>query len=446
MTELKQEINTASDLRKFLSCNGDTSTIQLNIPQNEIINVSSTNIDKIDILKQLKGNTVIHAGYNRISDLKPIRKQIQLEILNIYDNNVKDISCLAELKQLEIFNAQNNKIKSIDVFHDFFNLKALYLTNNRLKSISALKNNTQLQKLHLNNNKQIVDINIVPIFSQLTELRIGGVCNIKSLDFIKNLFDLMILDVSSNNLTDISAISKCVKLSILNISQNNVSDISIISFFCDLKTFNASNNRIYDVSSLKDLKKLLYLYLGNNQIYDISSLISVCAGLNELMIGSNRITELPKFTSRYRTGTMDLIDLSFNYIDDMQYLEVFDPSYLNISNNYVRDTECVEIFRSLIELNISNNMIDCAEEFEPISVFLREFTHSPQRESSYELTKIRYNIRKMNALSSVQTKYSQKCKTSLNLKNGRSKIILRLGTELKKLSQIVEMFITAFGE
>ncbi|CAL5987395.1 leucine-rich_repeat domain-containing protein [Hexamita inflata] len=141
----------------------------------------------------------------------------------------------------------------------------------------------------------------------------------------------MILDVSSNNLTDISAISKCVKLSILNISQNNVSDISIISLFCDLKTFNASNNRIHDVSSLKDLKKLLYLYLGNNQINDISSLISVCAGLNELMIGSNRITELPKFTSRYRTGTMDLIDLSFNYIDDMQYLEVFDPSYLNIS-------------------------------------------------------------------------------------------------------------------
>ncbi|CAL6008628.1 leucine-rich_repeat domain-containing protein [Hexamita inflata] len=99
--------------------------------------------------------------------------------------------------------------------------------------------------------------------------------NIKYINLISFFTNLTELDLSENQISDISSISKLKGLKILQLNKNCIKDISALLSLSDLiylVELNLSENQISDISSISKLKNLQKLYLQCNNIEDISSI------------------------------------------------------------------------------------------------------------------------------------------------------------------------------
>jgi small GTP-binding protein len=103
---------------------------------------------------------------------------------------------------------------------------------------------------------------------------------------------IIYLELSNNQITDISEISKLTNLTSLYLSNNQITDISEISKLTNLTSLYLSNNQITDISEISKLTNLTSLYLYNNQITDISE-ISKLTNLTLLYLSNNQITDIP---------------------------------------------------------------------------------------------------------------------------------------------------------
>jgi Leucine-rich repeat (LRR) protein len=94
-----------------------------------------------------------------------------------------------------------------------------------------------------------------------------SVNNLISLD-VSNCEKITRLDCHDNQLTNVTLIlpKKGKKLTVLDLSRNNLTDLSIFSHLENLKTFLSKNNPfVVNLESLKNLKKLEHLDdIGDN--------------------------------------------------------------------------------------------------------------------------------------------------------------------------------------
>jgi small GTP-binding protein len=87
------------------------------------------------------------------------------------------------------------------------------------------------------------------------------------------LNNLKILDLSHNNIKDISIIQGLRKLNILLLGNNKIIDISILKGLSNLKILDLSSNHISDISSIEGLNNLNTLDLSNNKVKELSDAI-----------------------------------------------------------------------------------------------------------------------------------------------------------------------------
>jgi len=80
------------------------------------------------------------------------------------------------------------------------------------------------------------------------------------------------LDLSNNDITDVSSLSKLRKLKFLDLSGNQISDISPLNGLAELEYLDLGSNGIDIVSPLKDLPNLEYLDLSSNKLELVSPL------------------------------------------------------------------------------------------------------------------------------------------------------------------------------
>ncbi|MGB2863112.1 MAG: leucine-rich repeat domain-containing protein, partial [Sedimentisphaerales bacterium] len=113
---------------------------------------------------------------------------------------------------------------------------------------------------------------------------------------VASLMNLTTLSLSSNQISDISAVKDLTNLITLYLFNNQISDISALASLIKLTSLDFSLNQISDISALADLTKLIELDLGWNKINDITAL----AGLNRLQylsIHRNRISSISAITN-----------------------------------------------------------------------------------------------------------------------------------------------------
>ena len=113
---------------------------------------------------------------------------------------------------------------------------------------------------------------------KLTEQDILDYCLINNIKPDK----ILILDLSSNKLTDISVIKLFKNLENLNISFNKIKDISVLKDLNKLEYLNISDNNITDISVLKDLNNIINLDIFNLKLE--SDQIQYINSLNNLRI------------------------------------------------------------------------------------------------------------------------------------------------------------------
>lgn len=126
---------------------------------------------------------------------------------------------------------------------------------------------------------------------------------------LKNLTNLTTLGLSANQIIDITPLKNQTNLSDLYLFENQIIDITPLENLTNLTILNLGCNQITDIVPLKNLTNLTYLELTENQITDISPLKNLIK-LNGLYLESNQITDYSPTKSYYKNLTWKDFDLN----------------------------------------------------------------------------------------------------------------------------------------
>ena len=102
--------------------------------------------------------------------------------------------------------------------------------------------------------------------------------NISDISFLKYFPNLEELKLGHNNISDLNPLSTLTSLKTLDLSENNISDISKLADLKNLKNLNLSGNNISDISKLASLTNLESLDISINKVSNVDSLVSLCNG------------------------------------------------------------------------------------------------------------------------------------------------------------------------
>ena len=163
------------------------------------------------------------------------------------------------------------------------------------------------------------------------------------------------LDLSSRNLTDLSALAGLSGVRELDLSDNAITDLSPLSDLSELEVLDLSGNRIEELWPLAGLPGLVRLNLSDNRIDDIATLSSL-TGLEVLDLSGNRIEELWPLAG---LTELQRLNLSGNRITDIDMLSGLSGlDVLLLDRNRVADVEVLSPLTELANLGLSENRIE----------------------------------------------------------------------------------------
>lgn len=125
----------------------------------------------------------------------------------------------------------------------------------------------------------------------------------------------------------------------IDISQNNLKDISFLSKYKNLTLVAAADNGIEDIRPLGQLPNLKFLVLSNNKISDLSPLASLHQ-LQELHIDNNQITDLSPVSHK---ESLTVVDLSRNADVDLATLQAPKLETLMVNDTKVSHLDFLKI-------------------------------------------------------------------------------------------------------
>jgi Leucine-rich repeat (LRR) protein len=178
--------------------------------------------------------------------------------------------------------------------------------------------------------------------------------NITTLENLRNLINLTVINASNNRISDLSPISGLTTLQSLDASDNQISDLSPISGLTTLQSLDASYNQISDLSPISGLTALHNLEASHNQISDLSP-ISGLPALPSLDSSHNQISDLSPIAEL--TALLSL-DSSHNQISDLSPIaELTALQRLYASDNQISDLSPISRLTTLQNLSASENQI-----------------------------------------------------------------------------------------
>ncbi|MCL2779895.1 MAG: protein phosphatase 1 regulatory subunit 42 [Actinomycetia bacterium] len=134
---------------------------------------------------------------------------------------------------------------------------------------------------------------------------------ISALDGIDNFTGLLSLNLSGNQISDISVLGPLTSLQILVLSGNQIDDATAVAGLTGLTKLDLSNNQLTYLPDLSALTALTQLDLSNNQLTDVSPLSGLTA-LTEANLSNNQILDISPLNALFNppSGTTNLTNLS----------------------------------------------------------------------------------------------------------------------------------------
>ena len=163
--------------------------------------------------------------------------------------------------------------------------------------------------------------------------------------------DLMELDLTDKNLwpVDLEPLRHMTNLTTLDLSHNNVSDLSIFREFESLTVLNLSHNWITNINELSILENLTVLDLSFNYISDVNPLGRL-TGLEELNLAHNNLYFINPLENLENLRILNLGYNSITVINPVQGLSRL--SYLNIIGNPIDDWPIREFIEMMPDCEI----------------------------------------------------------------------------------------------
>ncbi|MDD5043110.1 MAG: leucine-rich repeat domain-containing protein [Patescibacteria group bacterium] len=182
----------------------------------------------------------------------------------------------------------------------------------------------------------------------------AGDKDIQYLGGIECLTALTLLNLWSNQISDISPLSNLTALTDLDLKNNQISDISPLSNLTALTTLNLLSNQISDISPLSNLTALTMLYLWDNQISNISPLSNLTA-LTMLYLRVNQVGDISPLSN---LTALTILDLWGNQISDISPLSNLTAlTDLDLKNNQISDISPLSNLTALTILDLWGNEV-----------------------------------------------------------------------------------------
>ena len=200
----------------------------------------------------------------------------------------------------------------------------------------------------------------------LTDLSaLAGLSGVRELDLRDNaitdlsplsgLSGLQVLDLSGNLIEELWPLAGLPALQRLNLSGNRITDIAMLSGLSGLQVLDLSGNLIEELWPLAGLPALQRLDLSGNRIADIA-MLSGLSGLQVLDLSGNRIEELWPLAG---LPALQRLDLSGNRIADIAMLSGLGGlQVLLLDRNRVADVGALSPLTGLANLGLSENRIE----------------------------------------------------------------------------------------
>lgn len=213
-------------------------------------------------------------------DLDGIEKMVNLQELHATQLNIKDVSKIAKLSNLERLELQNNNITNFLELYKLEKLNFLGLRGNKkINGNSDEYTEEDLKKL--NKISQILDND-------------GTIdMDVQNLGLFKNYKNL---NLSNQKLTDLSSLKGMTQLKTLNIKNNKLTftdeDKQIIKDMNQLVMLDMQVNDVEDISFLNECKSLKYLRITGNDKIDLKQIEDIISNLNNIRISQAQLDTL----------------------------------------------------------------------------------------------------------------------------------------------------------
>ena len=218
--------------------------------------------------------------------------------------------------------------------------------------LELLKKCKHLKSLDLSFN-QIQDISFLKSLTQLKSLHLSY-NQIQDIFFLESLTQLKSLHLSYNQIQDIFFLESLTQLKSLHLSYNQIQDYSFLKSLTQLQILDLSQNQIQDYSFLKSLNQLQILDLSQNQIQDYSFLKS----LNQLQVLGLSQNQIQDISFLQSLNQLQTLDLSQNQIQDYSFLKSLNQlQTLDLSDNQIQDYSFLKSLTQLQDLYLRRNQI-----------------------------------------------------------------------------------------
>ena len=306
-------------------------------------------VTDIKLLTNLKSLN-ISSGFltkDRISAISQIPKLKSLDI----DGCIISLDSLKELKDLEILIIKNTRVKDMSFLKGFKKLGTLNIISAELSDLAQL-NNIDLPNLAILNlsDNNIEDITPLSNFTNLVMLTISK-NKIKDVSPLSEMARLNVLDINENCIEDITPLRNLVNLRMLSANKNNIKDISTLGHRLELSTLRINSNNISDIYPLRNLHELNILDLKNNNIGDISS-IKHLKKLNFLTLSENKIADISYITKLKSLKKFDLSNQKIIVNDtDINGTNTFTEHTHSLEDVIIRGDKYIYPFNKVIDVH-----------------------------------------------------------------------------------------------
>ena len=233
----------------------------------------------------------------QVSDLRPLMGLSSLSALNVAGNQITETSAVGSIASLQGLDLSNNPIRDFSGLGRLTALGTLHLENCGLASedLRELYPLEQLRLLYLDGNEGLTDSAVSGLQQAIPNCAISHSALVYTVELAGSLFlsDLTELDLSGRGIDDLSGIERFDRLEKANLGHNSIQvllNLQIGRTRETLKELDLSFNQLSDVSALAELKALEVLDLSGNRIEQIQSLARL-TGLKKLYLTGNPLAE-----------------------------------------------------------------------------------------------------------------------------------------------------------
>ena len=330
--------------------------------------INAKNIKSLKTLQSLEKLDELVIIYGDMNTLKYLKK-LNVSNLVLENFNLPSVDPLLEMPNLSKLEIKHSYINDTQALSKLENLTYLSLVDVQADSSISLCENGNYEGLYLS-NIDIESFDFLPTCKNLTSLKLEKI-NIENgmdIEFPTGLTEVMFKGCGLKNLKRFLMLPNLVSL---DVSDNEILDISDLSKFNGLKELSLANNSIHDLMPINNLKGNIKLNISGIKLdEDILRLLSIMQ-FEELYVANCDLSSLD-----FLAGHKEIkrLDISNNSISDIGILKMYRKEliYLNIALNPIEDLSPLVEWVPFTLLNDEKNAEFPGVEFDMSGIQLEE--------------------------------------------------------------------------